>query len=551
MTSSSPSAGTRCSPRRLPRASGRRSASSCRSAPCSRRRIEGAGLAAASPPIRHVPRDRALPLSFAQQRLWFLERLTPGAALYHLFTPLVIDGSLDPEALARSLGEIVRRHESLRTVFPAMGGEPVQVILPAVPFPLPLIDLRGLPEGDREAELRRRAASEAARPFDLARGPLLRVLLLRLAGERHAVLLAVHHIVCDGWSLRLLLRELSALYSGSFPLPEPRLQYADFAVWQREWLRGEVLGSQIDYWRRQVAGAPPVLDLPSDRPRPTVQSFRGERLPMSLPKPLTSTLGALARRERSTLFMVLLAGLDALLFRYTGQERLLVGTPIANRNRAEIEDLIGNFANTLVMGTSLRGDLPFLAFLSGVRESALGAYSHQDLPFELLVEAVSPRRDLSYNPLFQVLFGLHNLPLAPETTVGSALRPLAAASPAVARFDLALDLNDTPEGVYGALEYSTDLFDASTVRRMIGHLLVLLDGVAARPDARLSELPLLTGEERRQLLDWSGTVQDQPSGRCLHELFEVWAERTPDASALVGAGERLTYRELDCRANRI
>ncbi|RMF36691.1 MAG: non-ribosomal peptide synthetase, partial [Chloroflexi bacterium] len=361
-----------------------------------------------------LPRKRegnALPLSFAQQRLWFLDQLAPNTPLYNIPDAIRLRGPLDVAVLERSLNEIVRRHESLRTTFRATDGKPVQVIAPTLKLPLPLVDLSGLPKAAREAEVQRLATEEAQRPFDLSRGPLLRVTLLRLGDEEHVALLTMHHIISDGWSMRVLVQELAALYDAfshgrPSPLPDLPIQYADFALWQREWLQGEVLEEQLAYWKQQLSGSPPVLELPTDRPRPPVQSFRGAHRPFMLPRPLSQAIKALCRREGVTPFMLLLAAFQTLLHRYTGQDDISVGTPIANRNRAEIEGLIGYFANTLVLRTDLSGDPPFRELLKRVREVALGAYAHQDLPFEMLVDALQPERDLSHTPLFQVMFVL-------------------------------------------------------------------------------------------------------------------------------------------------
>ncbi len=515
-----------------------------------------AGEGGAPPPLVPVGRERELPLSFAQQRLWFLDSLAPDSALYQLLLAVRLSGPLDATILARALGAVARRHESLRTAFPAVDGGPVQAVAPAGGVPLPRVDLTGLPAAGREGEARRWAEREARRPFDLARGPLLRALLLRLGEAEHALLVNVHHTVCDGWSIGLLERELADLYAacsrGEEPvLPELPVQYADYAVWQREWLAGEVLARKLDGWRRRLEGMPPVLELPADRPRPAVQTFRGGRLPVALPAATTAALRAFGRSQGSTPFMTLLAGFAALLQRQTGAERLPVGTPVANRSAVETERLIGNFANTLVLPLVLAGAPSFRELAGRVRDAALTAFAHQDLPFELLVESLAPRRDLSHNPVFQVLFGLHAFPARPARLGALELAPFPVPHGA-ARFDLALDLVETPEGVHGGFEYAADLFDAATVARLSRHLLTLLEGALEAPEARLPELPVLTRPERQQLLrEWNDTGADEISGRCLHELVEAWAERAPEAEAVVCGEVRLTYGELDRRADAL
>jgi amino acid adenylation domain-containing protein len=495
------------------------------------------------------------PLSFAQQRLWFLDQLVPGNPFYNIPAVLRIRAPLDAAVLERSLNEIVRRHEILRTTFVPVNGEPVQVVAPALRLALPLVDLRDRPAAEREAEAGRLATAEARRLFDIAQGPLLRATLLRLDAADHVLLLTMHHIVSDGWSMGLLLRELTALYDAfavgrPSPLPELPLQYADFAVWQRAWLQGPVLNAQLAYWRRQLAGLP-ALQLPTDRPRPPVQAFRGAFQPLQLPPALTAALKALSQREGTTLFMTLLAAFKTLLFRYTGQDDVVVGSPIAGRTRAEIEGLIGFFVNSLVLRTDLSGDPPFREALGRVREVALGAYAHQDLPFERLVEELQPARDLSRNPLFQVTFQLLNTPSAPRPTADPDVPPLDVQR-GTSIFDVAFTLWEGPQGLTGGLEYDTDLFDAGTIERMAGHIETLLAGAVADPNQRLSELPLLTDRERHQLLvTWNATAVDHPDDRCVHELFEAQAAATPGAVSVLGDGLEVSYAELNGRANQL
>jgi amino acid adenylation domain-containing protein len=502
----------------------------------------------------------AAPLSFSQQRLWFIEQLTPGTAAYNMPLALRLSGRLDLAALARSLNEIVRRHDALRTSFPAQEGRPQQRVAPSLSLVLPLIDLRSLPDGKRDAEFQRLAIEEARQRFDLARGPLLRASLLRVGAEEHLLLLTVHHIVADGWSLGVLFRELGTLYAAfvegrSSPLPELPIQFADFALWQRNWLRGEILERQLAYWQQQLAGAPAVLSLPTDFPRPPAQSFRGARHWYSLSPSLTAALKQLSQSEGATLFMTVLAALQTLLARCTGQTDIVVGSPIANRNRTEIEGLIGFFVNALVLRTDLSGDPSFREVLRRVREVALSAYAHQDLPFERLVEELQPERSLGHQPMFQVVFSLLNAPKASMTFGGLTLSSLEL-DRGNTKFDLTWFMEEQDGALHGVLEYSTDLFEAPTIVRLVGHFQVLLEGIAADPDQRLSRLPLLTTRERQQLLtgvDWvSGPVVcSEAPELCVHQLFEVQAARAPEAVALVFESEQFTYAALNARANQI
>jgi len=506
-----------------------------------------------------IPRRGAIdqcPLSFAQQRLWFLDQFGPGSSVYNIPNAVRLMGLLDVTALEKSLNEIVQRHEALRTTFSAVQGEPVQIIAPTLPLKLPLTDLRELPANDREAKLRRLAAREARLPFDLARGPLLRAALLCLGEKDYVLLLTIHHIVSDGWSMGILFRELSTFYKAfctgkPFQLPEPPIQYADFAVWQRQWVQGETLENQLSYWTDRLVGAPPLLELPTDRPRPSIQAYRGGRHSLILPASLTRALYARSREEGVTLFMMLLAGFKILLHRYTGQVDIIIGSPVANRNRVEIEELIGFFVNTMVLRTDLSGNPTFRELLGRVREVCLGAYAHQDLPFEKLVEELQPERTLSHSPLFQVMFILQNTPGSTLQLPGLTLNPMEVNSGA-AKFDLTLSMGEGTEGLHGELEYDTDLFDASTIERMARHYQTILEGILADPEQRLSELPLLTASERHQLLvQWNDTKTDYPQDKCIHHLFEEQVERAPDATALVCEDQQITYRELNRRANQL
>ncbi|RKH11041.1 amino acid adenylation domain-containing protein [Corallococcus sp. CA053C] len=509
---------------------------------------------AKGPRLVPVGRDQPLPLSFAQQRLWFLDQFEPDSAFYNIPLSVRLPGPLDVPALREALQALVRRHESLRTTFEVVQGQPVQRITPSLTLALPVVDLRELPEAAREAEAHRLAHEEARTPFQLQQGPLLRTRLLTLGDTEQLLLLTLHHIISDGWSVEVLLRELGVLYTAAqagqpSPLPELPIQYADFAVWQRQWLSGPVLEEQLRYWKQQLEGAPAVLELPTDRPRPPVQVFRGGLHSFSLPGTLVAPLKALCEREQVTLFMTLLAAFKTLLHRYTGQEDLIVGTPIANRTRPELEGLIGFFANTLVLRTRLSGGSSFRQLLAQVREVTLGAYAHQDIPFEKLVEELKPERDLAYSPLFQVMFALQNLGRSlPE---GGAPADAAAPVPGTgaAKFDLTAFLLEDTSGLQAGFEYNSDLFDAGTVARMAAHFENLLAAVVAEPDRPLSTLPVLSQAELLTLADWNATHASFPE-RCVHRLFEDQAARTPDAVALRFEGATLSYGELNARANR-
>ncbi|HSF39662.1 MAG TPA: amino acid adenylation domain-containing protein, partial [Thermoanaerobaculia bacterium] len=515
-------------------------------------RSEERGMAA--PPVVPVPRDGDLPLSFAQERLWFLDQLQPGQPTYNMPSALRMTGPLSPAALTGAFAEVVRRHETLRTTFPAVAGRPVQRIAPPGPFPLPVIDLSALSAGEREAA--RLTTLEAARPFDLAAGPLLRAGLLRLGEGEHLLLATMHHIVSDGWSMGILIRELGAAYqalaAGTSPaLPELPVQYADWAVWQRDWLQGEPLEAQLAYWRRQLGEDVAVLELPADCPRPAVATFRGSHLSAVLPVSLAQSLEALSRREEATLFMTLLAAFDVLLARLTGQTDVPVGTPVAGRSRGEVEGLIGLFLNTLVLREDLAGDPPFRALLARLRGTALDAFAHQDLPFERLVEDLQPRRTLNQTPLFQVMLVLQNAPGGELGAGDLILAPVSTAAP-TARFDLTLVLQTTGDGLRASAEYRSDLFEEATVERWLGHFRTLLEGIVADPARRISDLPLLTPAERDQIVSaWNDTAEDLGPAACLHDLFYEQAARTPDALAILRKEGQTTYGDLARQADRL
>jgi Condensation domain len=457
--------------------------------------------------IQITSREADIPLSFAQQRLWFLDQLMPGSIAYNMSGAVRLSGPLNIAALEQSLSEVLRRHEVLRTTFRVIDGQPFQSIAPAKPFILSVTDLESFAEAEREAEARRLASEEAQRPFDLAKGPLFRARLLRLGKEEHIFQCAMHHAVSDGWSIGIFNKEISSLYH-SFAtgqpsvLPQLPIQYADFAHWQRQWLKGEVLNRQLSYWKKQLAGAPPSLELPTDRPRLAVQSFHGAQQSLVLPKSLTESLKELSRQEGMTLFMTLLAAFKVLLCRYTGQEDIVVGTPIAGRNRAQIEPLIGFFINTLVLRTDLSGDPSFRELLRRVREVALGAYDHQDLPFEKLVEELEPERDLSRTPLFQVFFNMLNLEswqsYSPELC-GLTAEPLLLLEPD-SKFDLTFYARETNEEIHLTLVYNAGLFGAATITGMLGCFQNLLDEIVTKPQQHIANLLLWSDSEKEELI---------------------------------------------------
>ncbi|HSF40847.1 MAG TPA: amino acid adenylation domain-containing protein, partial [Thermoanaerobaculia bacterium] len=496
------------------------------------------------------------PLSFAQERLWFLDRLQPDSSLYNIPAVLSLAGDLDASALLRSFGEIVRRHGSLRATFTEIDGEPRQRIAPPGPVPLPLIDLSGLPAPHRDYEAQRLIAQEVGRPFDLAHAPLLRLHLLRRGHRDHTLIANIHHIASDGWSTGVLVHESTVLYEAFVqglpsPLPELPVQYADFALWQRRRFSGPVLEAQLDFWRRELAGAPMLLELPADRSRPAVQSYRGASIELTLPAEATDAVSALARQAGATPFMVLLAAFQTLLHRCSGADDVLVGSPIANRNRVGIEGLIGFFVNTLVFRLRVRKGEGFLAVLERVRATTLAGHDHQDLPFELLVETLGVPRSLAHNPVFQVMLVLQNAPAGELRVPGLTFVPVDPPS-ATAKFDMTLSLHEASGGIAGRLEYATDLFDRTTVQRFLGHFGNLLASAAADPGQPLSRLRLMDAAEERQVL--AGL---NPAGRswalpvAVHELFIEQARRTPDKAAAVGPQGEMTYRELDERSTAL
>ena len=506
--------------------------------------------------IVRATRDGILPLSFAQQRLWFLDQWEPESAFYNICRAHRLTGQLDVTAMEESLNSVVQRHEILRTTFPALDGQPKQLIAPVLRLTLGIIDLQKSPEAERDEQSLRLANEEARRPFDLARGPLLRAALVKLAQEEHLFLLTVHQIVCDGWSLQIFFGEFWTYYEAysakHLPsVPSLPIQYADFSVWQRQWFQGELLESQLSYWKKQLGTSLPVLNLPTDRSRPVLQSFRGARIPLVFSEFLTEGLNELSRREGVTLFMTLMAAFQTILYRYTWQEDLVVGFPIANRNWAETTGLIGFFVNTLVLRTDLSGNPTFNELLSRVRDVCLSAYANQDLPFEKLVEELRPERERSRNPLFQVMF-VSQIPESSGVDLQGLRSQAIDVDARTSKFDLTLSLTERENKLIGFLEYSTDLFDRFTIEGIGGHFRRLLEGIVANPERPISTLPLLTDAEHHQLLvEWNDTKADYPKNSCIHELFEAQVERTPEAIAVEFEEKKLSYRELNARANQL
>lgn len=499
--------------------------------------------------------EQYFPLSFSQQRLWFLDRWQPESALYNIPIAVRLSGRLHIEALQQSMQELVQRHEGLRTTFVQREGQPVQQIVPCMEIPFVSKDLGLLPEQERGAVALAQAVEEVCRPFDLVHGPLLRMLLLRLDSEDHLLVLTLHHIIADGWSLGVLLKELTLLYAAystqnTLCLPELPIRYGDFAVWQRAQLQGALLDTHLSYWKKQLADIPAIVELPTDHPRPAIQTFRGARHTFLLPKQLTEALQKLSQSEAVTLFMLLLAAFQTLLYRYTGQEDIVVGTPIAHRTQAELEGLIGFFVNTLALRTDLSGAPRFTELLDRVREVTLEAYAHQDLPFERLVELLQPERDNSHTPILQVMFALQNTPTSIWNLEGLTISEVPLDT-GTAKFDLVLLMEEVEGGLRGNLTYSTDLFEKASIQRIVGHYQTLLEGIVQNPTERIAALPFLTAYERNQLLvAWNTTITSFPQGNlCLHQLFEAQVEQAPEAVAVIFEGQELTYDELNRRAN--
>ncbi|MBW4636662.1 MAG: amino acid adenylation domain-containing protein [Gloeocapsa sp. UFS-A4-WI-NPMV-4B04] len=524
------------------------------------KRLRGKGDDSLLKIIPERSKTEPAPLSFAQQRLWFLHQFAPENSFYNEAVAVSLKGTLNVAALEQSLNEIVLRHEILRTNFKTVDGQTVQVVAPSLTLTLPVVNLCELLVSEQKARVQQLAITETQHAVDLTKDILLRGRLLKLNEAEHILLLSMHHIIFDGWSLGVIVRELAQFYKAiaskqTASLPELPIQYADFAIWQRTWLQGEVLENQLSYWKQRLSNLP-VLELPTDKPRSAVQTFKGAKQFFTLSKELSEALKALSQQEDVTLFMTLLAAFKAMLHRYTNQDDIVVGSVIANRNRPEIEPLIGFFVNSLVLRTDHSGNPTFRELLARVREVTLGAYAHQDLPFEKLVEVLNPERTLSRSPLFEVMFTLNNAPI-PLLELGDlTITPLEIDS-GIAKFDLDLSLTDTEQGLTGYVEYDTNLFEAATIARMLGHWQIILTGIVANPDQHLADLPLLTNAEQGLLMEWNETgSRRQTAGRterelCIHQLFEAQAARTPDAVAVVFGDQKLTYRELNQRANQL
>lgn len=516
------------------------------------------------------------PTSFSQARLWFIDQLIPNQAFYNVPTVIGLKGTLNLTALEQTLNEIVRRHEVLRTTFKSLAGQPVQAIAPSLTLSLPVFNLQELSPQEREAETQRLITAEFEHSFDLASGPLLRVLLLHLDRTEYVLVLNLHHIVCDDWSIGVLIRELGTLYTAFVqnqpsPLPELSLQYADFAEWQREWLeqaglKGDSpLQTQLNYWRQQLQGLS-GLNLPTDRPKSALSTYRGATEFVEIPKRLSDALEALSQQEGTTLFMTLLAVFKILLYRYTQQEDIAVGSVIANRNRSEIEGLIGFFVNTLVLRTDLSGNPTFREVLARVREVMLGAYAHQDLPFEKLVEEFHPERNLSQHPLFQVMFGFQNAPMEALELPGLVVNPLNF-EVKTTRFDLEFhlwqcsggfrnlwggDRWQESQGIRGVMVYNSDLFESETIARILKHFQTLIEGIVTHSEMPISELSIITEFEKNQLLfELNNTITEYPKDKSIPDLFEVQVEQNPNAIALIFADTKLTYTELNKRSNQL
>ncbi len=513
--------------------------------------------AQSSPAEAISPRDSAepCPLSFAQLRLWFLAQMEPNSPHYNEANALRFRGRLQVTVLQQALTDLVARHASLRTTIVPNQGQPLQAIGPAAAVSLPLLDLHGRAADEREAELQRHMIEIIHRPFDLTKDPLLRAVLIRLGESDHILLVVVHHIASDGWSMSILSRDICALYrarstAGASPPPPLPIQYADYALWQRRRLQGKTLELLLAYWKRQLDGAPASLELLTDRPRKPVQTYRGARRGFSLPAPLSDALRSLSRQEHVTLFMTLLAAFQALLHRHTGQADILVGSPIAERTRRETEGLIGVLANMLVLRADLGGNPSFRAFMQRVRDVALEAYAHQELPFERLVEELRVQRSLSRPPLFQVVFVFQNVPQSTLDLPDLSITAIELDSE-IAKFDLTLSMREDGSVLRGHIEYNSDLFDRATIDRMVGRFETMLESIVADPDRRVGDLLLLPPSEQALLASWNNTPAIAPRVHCLHRWFETQVQRYPDAVAVVCEGERLTYRELNSRANRV
>ncbi|MEL7500832.1 MAG: condensation domain-containing protein, partial [Cyanobacteria bacterium J06554_6] len=510
-----------------------------------------------TPEIVPTKRDSQAPLSFAQQRLWFLNQMQPDLAVYNLPMAIQVEGFLDVAALTQSLNEIVRRHEVLRTQFVIESGQPMQVIGEPVPIHIQQTDLQGVE--DLADQVRQAAIAAAQTPFNLSQDRLFRVSLLRLSDTQAVVLFTLHHIIADAWSLEILVQELGIFYRAALmgqqaTLPTLPVQYADFAIWQRDWLQGEQLEQQLNFWREQLDTNASVLQLPADFPRARVQTYRGAVEQFSLSKELSQQISTLAQRQSATVFMALLAAFKVLLYRYTGQTDVVVGTPIANRHRAEVEGLIGLFVNTLVLRSRLSPQETFNDLLDQVKATTLAAYDHQDLSFEKLVEVLQPERDLSYSPLFQVKFRLENAPQETLSLPGLTLKRLPQ-TVTTAKLDLSVDLYEAPDGIVGGFEYNSDLFKPETIQRMVAHFQMLLSALVAAPEQPIGELAMLTEAEQQQITTWNNTQKPYRDQTCFHYLFEEQATQTPNCTAIIYDDgtevQQLSYQELNQRSNHL
>ncbi|MCI0354220.1 MAG: condensation domain-containing protein, partial [Acidobacteria bacterium] len=500
--------------------------------------------------ITPVPRGEPLPLSFAQQRLWFLAQMEGVSEAYHIFYGWRLKGPLNYAALRQALDRIVKRHEALRTTFAAINGEPRQWIQSAAESVFHLVEDYLQERLNAEQELGRVVAQEASASFDLASGPLIRGRLLRLGAEEHALLITMHHIVADGWSMDVMMHELSVLYGAYVrgeedPLPELTLQYADYAVWQRQWMEGEVLRKQAEYWERTLATAPALLELPMDHARPAEQEYGGGWVKLELEEELTRELNELSKQQGTTLYMTLLAGWGALLARLSGQEDIVVGAPAANRGRREIEGLIGFFVNTMALRLDVAGAQTVSELLQGVKEQVLAGQLHQDIPFEQVVEIVGPARSLSHSPIFQVMFAWQSAAEAALALPRLEIEKLESPQ-LVAKFDLSLSLQKEGARIVGGLKYATALFEQATVERYAEYFRRLLKELVADSERCLRELRLLSEAERHELIvEWNATAAEYPRERCVHELFEAQVEQAPDAVAVVAEEGTLSYGELN------
>lgn len=506
--------------------------------------------------IKPVSREKEIPLSFAQQRLWFLDQLEGKSETYNIPTALKIEGKLNLEALKETFKQISQRHEVLRTNFQQKSEKATQEIATETEIEIPIINLEKIGESEKSSEVTKQINQEANQPFNLSKDVLIRVKLIKLAAENQILIITIHHIISDGWSMGILINEIGKIYTAitqeqEQPLPPLSIQYADFTVWQKEYLTGEILEKQTNYWKEKLAGIPPLLEIPTDKPRPAKQTFKGSREKFQLDRNLTEKLKRLSQKYETTLFMTLLGGLAVFLYRYSQQTDVVIGSPIANRNRAEIENLIGFFVNTLVFRTNLENNPSFTEVLNQVKTNCLEAYEHQDIPFEKLVEELQPERNLSYAPIFQVMFVLQNTPKQ-EWELPNLKLSRVEIERESAKFDLTISMTETETEIRGVWEYSTDLFERETIQRMIGNFQTLLEGIVENPEEKVSLLPILTEVEKQKILvEWNHTKTDYPKDKCIHQLFEEQVEKTPDAIAVVFEEKQLTYKELNEKANQL